>query len=79
MVVTGEADWGGWRVPGAEYDLDPPKIEEQARLIANAPQLALFAASLVDWARKSGEEMPNELAELAHRAQDILTEVKRAS
>lgn len=79
VVITGEADWGGWRVPGAEYDLDPGRIEEQARLIASAPQLASFAVSLVDWARKSGEDMPNELAELAHRAQDILTEVKRAS
>ena len=77
VVITGDADWGGWRVPGAEYDLDPAKVEEQARLIANAPQLAGFANALVDWARKSGEEMPNELAELAHRAQDILTEVKR--
>jgi hypothetical protein len=77
VVVTGDAEWGGWRVPGAEYDLDPAKVEEQARLIANAPQLAGFANALVDWARKSGEEMPNELAELAHRAQDILTDVKR--
>jgi hypothetical protein len=32
----------------------------------------------VEWARKSGEDMPNELAELAHRAQDLLTDVKRA-
>ena len=79
VVITGEADWGGWRVPGAEYDLDPVRIEEQARLIASAPQLAVFANALVDWARRSGEEMPNELAELAHQAQDLLTEVKRAS
>jgi hypothetical protein len=79
VVITGEADWGGWRVPGAEYDLDPAKVEEQARLIASAPQLAGFANALVDWARKSGEEMPNELAELAHRAQDILSDVQRAS
>jgi len=64
-------------VPGAEYDLDPPRIEEQARLIANAPKLAGFAKSLVEWARKSGEDMPNELAELAHQAQDILTEIQR--
>ena len=42
VVVTGEADWGGWRVPGAEYDLDPAKMEEQARLIANAPRLAVM-------------------------------------
>jgi hypothetical protein len=79
VVITGEADWGGWRVPGAEYDLNPAKTEEQARLIANAPQLAAFASSLVNWARKSGEEMPNELVELAHQAQDILSEVKRTA
>src|SRR6201996_320862 len=23
VVVTNDADWGGWRVPGAEYDRDP--------------------------------------------------------
>ena len=67
VVITGEAEWGGWRVPGAEYDLDPAKVEEQARLIASAPQLAAFANGLVDWARKSGEDMPNALVELAHR------------
>jgi hypothetical protein len=77
VVVTGDAEWGGWRVPGAEYDLDPQRVEEQARLIAYAPQLAAFAGALVDWARKSGEDMPNALAELAHNAQDILAEVKR--
>jgi hypothetical protein len=79
VVVTGDAEWGGWRVPGAEYDLDPPRIEEQARLIANAPQFAAFAISLVDWARKSGEDMPNALVELAHRAQDLLSDVKRSA
>src|ERR1700743_3838401 len=59
VVITGQEEWGGRRVPGAEYDLDPAKVEEQARLIASAPLLATFAASLVDWARKSGEDMPN--------------------
>ena len=76
VVVTGEAEWGGWRVPGAEYDLDPQKVEMQARLIASAPQLAAFATGLVEWARKSGEDMPNALVELAHSAQDILAHVK---
>ena len=76
VVITGEADWGGWRVPGAEYDLDPQKVEMQARLIASAPQLVAFATGLVEWARKSGEDMPNALAELAHSAQDILAHVK---
>jgi len=77
VVITGQADWGGWRVPGAEYDLDPVKIERQARLIAAAPRFEAFARTLVDWARKSGEEMPAELAGLAHNAQDLLTDVDR--
>jgi hypothetical protein len=76
VVVTGDAEWGGWRVPGAEYDLDPNKVEMQARLIASAPLLASFANGLVDWARKSGEDMPNALVELAHSAQDILAHIK---
>jgi len=76
VVVTGQTDWGGWRVPGAEYDLNPAKVEEQARLIAAAPQLVTFASGLIDWARKSGEDMPNALVELAHSAQDILAQVK---
>jgi hypothetical protein len=75
VVITGDAEWGGWRVPGAEYDLAPEKIERQARLIASAPRLVDFAATLVDWARKSGEDMPTELVTLAHDAQDILEHV----
>lgn len=77
VVVTGQAEWGGWRVPGAEYDLDPSKIERQARLIAVAPRLALLADSLVEWARTSGEEMPTALADLAQAAQDIVAHVNR--
>lgn len=76
IIVTGEAEWGGWRVPGAEYDLDPDKIEKQARLIASAPRLATFATELIEWARRSGEDMPTDLAELAHNAQDLLTNVE---
>jgi hypothetical protein len=76
VVITGDTEWGGWRVPGAEYDLDPQAVEHQARLIASAPQLMVFASDLVEWARKSGEEMPNALAELAHNAQDILAQVE---
>lgn len=73
VIVTGPNEWGGWRVPGAEYDLDPERIERQARLIATAPELESFAQELVEWARKSGEDMPNALAELAHHAQDLLS------
>lgn len=73
VVMTSDTEWGGWRVPGAEYDLDPIKIERQAQLIAAAPRLAAVVRTLVEWTRKSGEEMPAELAELAHGAQDVLS------
>jgi len=75
VIVTGDAEWGGWRVPGAEYDLAPERIEQQARLIANAPRLANMAHELIDWARRSGEEMPTDLVQLAHHAQDLLAAV----
>ena len=78
VVITSQADWGGWRVPGAEYDLDPEKVERQARMIASAPKLVAFASGLIDWARKSGEDMPNALVELAHEAQDVLTAIDGA-
>jgi hypothetical protein len=76
VVMTGEAEWGGWRVPGAEYDLDPNKVEKQARLIANAPRLAALVDALISWARHSGEEMPSTLVQIAHDAQDILADVQ---
>jgi hypothetical protein len=62
-------------VPGAEYDLSPERVEQQARLIANAPRLAGMANELVEWARRSGEEMPADLVQLAHDAQDLLSSV----
>jgi len=77
VIVTGDSEWGGWRVPGAEYDLNPSRIERQARLIATAPALVTVAKALVEWARRSGEEMPAELAELAHNAQDLLAKIER--
>ena len=75
IVMTGETEWGGWRVPGAEYDLDPGKVEGQARLIANAPRLAAFANELIELARQSGEDLPEALVQLAHNAQDVLWDV----
>src|SRR6202000_1227065 len=65
VVITGEAEWGGWRVPGAEYDLDPAKVERQARMIANSPRLLSFATGLVDWGRRAGAATPQCLVELS--------------
>jgi hypothetical protein len=45
-------------------------------MIAQLPRLVAFADGLIDWARKSGEDMPNALVELAHEAQDVLTAIE---
>jgi hypothetical protein len=79
VVVTGESEWGGWRVPGAEYDLDPNKVERQARLIANAPKLASVATELIEWAHNSGDEKPPELVQLARDARDLLDSIEAES
>jgi hypothetical protein len=78
IVITGQVEWGGWRVPGAEYSLDPLRIERQARLISSAPLFEAVARELVDWARKTGEDMPSVLADLALHAQDLLARVDQA-
>ena len=79
VVVTGESEWGGWRVPGAEYDLDPNKVERQARLIASAPKLASVATELIEWAQNSGDEKPPELVQLALDARDLLDSIEADS
>jgi hypothetical protein len=72
VVVTDPADWGGWRVPGAEYDRDPERIEFQARLIAAAPHLMALAQSLIETVSEVPEDAPPETLALARRARDIL-------
>jgi hypothetical protein len=72
QIVTGEADWGGWRVPGAEYDLYPEKIEHQARLIASAPKMASLLRALIDQAKLEAENVPDELATMFNEGNAIL-------
>ncbi len=76
VVVTDKADWGGWRVPGAEYDRDPDHIEFQARLVASAPKLMALAERLVASVDELPEDAPPELMELARSARTILNGVK---
>ena len=45
-VVTNEADWGGWRVPAAEYDLHPGRVEYQARMLDQYSDPILVSRSL---------------------------------
>ena len=65
VVVTDKADWGGWRVPGAEYDRDPHKIEFQARLIARSPYLLALAREVVRLVDESAGDAPPELQRIA--------------
>lgn len=79
VVVTDAADWGGWRVPGAEYDRDPNKIEFQARLITAAPRLMTLAQRLVDAVSENPDDAPPESLALAREARDILKSVTQAT
>jgi hypothetical protein len=72
VVVTGDTDWGGWRVPGAEYDLAPQKIEAQARLIANSTKLYTFATALLEAAKNEAEHLPDSLLELARDVAKVI-------
>jgi len=74
VVVTEAMDWGGWRVPAAEYDRDPHRVEAQARLLANSPRLLEIAEQLAGLASEE-TEMPSALAELARRVENVLKDV----
>ena len=75
VVVTDEADWGGWRVPGAEYDRDPERIEFQARLIAAAPRLMELAEQLVSAVDDAPDDAPPESRRLATQARAALKSI----
>lgn len=75
VVVTDAADWGGWRVPGAEYDRDPERIEFQARLIAAAPRLMGLAQALVDAVGENPDDAPPESLALARQAREVLKSI----
>ena len=75
VVFTDEQDWGGWRVPGAEYDRDPQRIEHQARMIVNAPELVRIIKDLADVVGEQPENCPSEVINLAKRCAVILRHV----
>jgi len=71
VVVTDATDWGGWRVPGAEYDRDPRGIEFQARLIASTPALRGIVRELLDLFSEAPDDAPPAVQELAQKAMAI--------
>jgi len=75
VVTTDEKNWGGWRVPSAEYDRDPERIEFQARIIEAAPHLLRIAKALAQFGHNYSDEMPSELLDLSKQATMLLRRV----
>lgn len=78
VVVTDKTDWGGWRVPGAEYDRDPYKVEFQARVIAASPRLLKLAQELAAFVGENTDDAPAELLALGRAANAVLRSVSEA-
>ena len=77
MVVTDEGSWSGWRVSGREYDRDPERIEHEARMIANTPDLLRIARRIAEFASEHPEQFPKELEAVAKRCATVLRHVYR--
>ncbi|HVY03108.1 MAG TPA: hypothetical protein VG983_05585, partial [Caulobacterales bacterium] len=70
-----EQDWGGWRVPSAEYDRDPERIEFQARILANALKMLRVTRDLSAYGAEAGGELPGRLNDMVAAADEILRHV----
>lgn len=79
VVFTDEMDWGGWRVPGAEYDRDPARIEYQARMVVNAPDMVRIIKAVADIATDEPENCPGEILAVAKRCSAILRHIYEVS
>jgi len=75
VVVTGEAEWGGWRVPGAEYALSPARIEKQAQLLACSPRLAAIVKQLAEWGKASPNDVPEALLEILRQGNETIEQL----
>lgn len=75
MVVTTDRDWGGWRVPGAEYDLDPYRIEHQAQLIVRAPLFMKLLEEFLQLADQEPENLSDDMTKLVQVTRRVLSEV----
>ncbi len=75
VVVTEEQDWGGWRVPGAEYDRNPQRIEYQARIIANSPRMMRILGAFVRSVADTVDDVPDEVLEQAKLASSVLRHI----
>lgn len=75
VLVTSEREWGGWRVPGAEYDLDPFRVERQIQLMVRAPMFATLLQQFVQHIEHEPENTSNGLHEIGMVTRKMLQEV----
>jgi len=75
VILTDDNDWGGWRVPAAEYHRDPARIEHQARMIVNAPDLVRICKTLLQSLQLNKDAVPAEMLPVLKRASLILRHV----
>lgn len=75
IVYTDPQDWGGWRVPRAEYDRDPARIEAQARMIAATPKMRALIQDLITLVANDAAT-PQTLRGLARRAATLELELR---
>ena len=75
VVMTDDNDWGGWRVPGAEYDRDPQRAEHQARMIVNSPDMVRLLRNFTNHVSANQENVSKEMMEFARRSARILRHV----
>lgn len=76
VILTGDSEWGGWRVPGAEYDRDPYAVEKQAEVIARAPVVLALLKNFVMHADEEPENFSNSLMKLAELSRRVLDRIE---
>ena len=77
VIVTHEKNWGGWRVPGAEYDQDPYKIEAQAKVMASALKFMHLVRKMVDFADAQPADLPGEILQIARDGRELIDAVEK--
>jgi hypothetical protein len=72
VVLTDEGDTGGWRVNPVDFDRDPHRVEHQARMIVQTPDLLRIARKIAEVAAENPEDFPADLLPVAKQCATIL-------
>ncbi len=75
VIVTTDREISGWRVTGVEYDLDPHRIESEARIMAKAPDMLALLRQLAEHGESDPDNMSDSLLEIAKTARETIRDV----